>query len=183
MTASVSSAVFLTKYDFTGISSVPGISVVLKNKTVPNQTLSWRKGMMGLLFSHTAFFLLSHGRRRAGERWIKESFQPWWGCISTSGVGDIVRIDGITNADSTDRFEFIMLFLLESVWLGMVLKFWSWVQTWILQRHYRITWTEKEIKDSLCLMKNSGKYWRKRNIIYQKITEEKSPKKSSRCVM
>ena len=43
MTVSVLSAVFLSKYDFTGISSVLGIIVILKNlKTVPNQTLSRR---------------------------------------------------------------------------------------------------------------------------------------------
>ena len=28
-----------------------------------------------------------------------EGLQPWRGCISASGVGDIVRIDGITNAE------------------------------------------------------------------------------------
>ena len=44
----VLSAVFLSKYDFTGISSVFGIIVILKNfQTVPNQTLSRKNGMMG----------------------------------------------------------------------------------------------------------------------------------------
>ena len=38
---SVLSAVFLSKYDFTGISSVLGIIVILKNfETVSNQKLS-----------------------------------------------------------------------------------------------------------------------------------------------
>ena len=41
----------------------------------------------------------SHVRRRVGERWNNECLQPWWGCISASGVGDIVRIDGIINAE------------------------------------------------------------------------------------
>ena len=47
MTVSFLSAVFLSEYDFTGISSVLGIIVILKNvKTVPNQTLSRRNGIM-----------------------------------------------------------------------------------------------------------------------------------------
>ena len=37
-------------------------------------------------------------RRTVGERWKNECLQPWWGCISASGVGDFVQIDGITNA-------------------------------------------------------------------------------------
>ena len=37
MTVSVLSAVYLSKYDFTVISSVLGIVVILKNKIVPNQ--------------------------------------------------------------------------------------------------------------------------------------------------
>ena len=59
MTVNVLSAVFLSKYDFTGISSVLGIIVILKNKTVPNQTLSRMNGMMGLFSSHTVIFHLS----------------------------------------------------------------------------------------------------------------------------
>ena len=47
MAVNVLSAVFLSKYDFTGISSVLGIIVILKNfKTIPNQTLfqkEWQK--------------------------------------------------------------------------------------------------------------------------------------------
>ena len=39
MTVSVLEAVFLSKNDFSGISSMLGIIVIL-NKTVPNQTLS-----------------------------------------------------------------------------------------------------------------------------------------------
>ena len=47
MTVNVLSAVFLSKYDFTDISSVFGIIVILKNfKTVPNQTLSRSNGIM-----------------------------------------------------------------------------------------------------------------------------------------
>ena len=48
-------------------------------------------------------------RRRVGERWKNECLCPSvkhgggsdlvWGCISASGVGDIVRIDGIMNAE------------------------------------------------------------------------------------
>ena len=40
-----------------------------------------------------------------GDFWLNSQgffihqLRPWWGCISASGVGDIVRIDGITNAD------------------------------------------------------------------------------------
>ena len=47
MAVNVLSAVFLSKYDFTGISSVLGTIVILENfKTVPNQTLSRRNGIM-----------------------------------------------------------------------------------------------------------------------------------------
>ena len=28
---------------------------------------------------------------------LNKCLQPWWGCISASGVGDIIQIDGITN--------------------------------------------------------------------------------------
>ena len=90
MTVSVLSAVFLSKYDFTGISSVLGIIVILE-KSSQSDTFSWRTGMTGLFSSHVS--------RRVGERWNNECLQPWWGCISASGVGDIVRIDGITNAE------------------------------------------------------------------------------------
>ena len=48
-------------------------------------------------------------RRRVGERWKNECLQPSvkhgggsvliWGCISASGVGNIVRIDGIMNSE------------------------------------------------------------------------------------
>ena len=48
-------------------------------------------------------------RRRVGERWKNECLRPSvkhgggsvlvWGCISASGVGDIVRIEGIMNAE------------------------------------------------------------------------------------
>ena len=44
MTVSILSAVFLSKYDFPGIRSVLGIIVIPNFKTVPNQTLSRRKG-------------------------------------------------------------------------------------------------------------------------------------------
>ena len=39
-------------------------------------------------------------RRRVGERWKNECLRSVlvWGCIYASGVGDIVRIDGIMNA-------------------------------------------------------------------------------------
>ena len=60
MTVSDLSAVFLSTYDFTGISSVLGIIVILKkNKTIPNQTLSWRNGMMVLFSSNTVLFYIS----------------------------------------------------------------------------------------------------------------------------
>ena len=63
-----------------------GIIVILKNlKTVPNQTRfpeDWH----------------SH-RRRVGKRWNDDCLQPWWGCISASGVGNIVLINGIMNAE------------------------------------------------------------------------------------
>ena len=48
-------------------------------------------------------------RRRVGERWKNECLRPSvkhgggsvlvWGCISASGVGDTVQIDGIMNAE------------------------------------------------------------------------------------
>ena len=55
----------------------------------------------------------------------------------------------------------------------------SYLERKTLLRQYGITWTEKEIKDSLSLKKNSGKYWRKPRILYQKIIKEnfKSPKR------
>ena len=96
--------VFSAKFDSgTGISSVLGIIVILKNKTVPNQTLSWRNGMMGLFSSHTVFFYLSHVRRRVEERWNNECLPVLLGILS--------QLLGSRMLKSTDRFKFIMPFL------------------------------------------------------------------------
>ena len=51
--------------------------------------------MMGLS-SHT--YSSTCLQQRVGERWNNECLQPWWGCIS-AGVGNAVRIYGITNAE------------------------------------------------------------------------------------
>ena len=48
-----------------------------------------------LLLTYCILAPLQHVRR-VGERWNNEL---WWGCISASVVDDIVRIDGITNAE------------------------------------------------------------------------------------
>ena len=36
---------------------------------------------------------------KSKTRWNNECLQPWWGCISASGVEDIAQIDGIMNAE------------------------------------------------------------------------------------
>ena len=55
--------------------------------------------MMGLFSPHAEFFHFSPTLLLTCERWNNECLQPWWGCISVSGVGDIVQIDGIINAE------------------------------------------------------------------------------------
>lgn len=84
------------------------------------------------------------------ERWKNECLcpvkrsggsVPFWRSISASGVGGIVKIDGIVD---TDRF--IITVLLESLWLGMVLFFsMIWILSTLLKGWNRI-WRETDFK-------------------------------------
>ena len=107
VTVSVLSAVFLSKYDFTGISSVLGIPVALQNKTLPNpRSLSWRNGMMGhcLLtycilppLSNSLIHVCENKSWREVEKWVLAALVGL--AFTASGFGNIVWIDGIMNAE------------------------------------------------------------------------------------
>ena len=164
-----------------------GIIVILKNKTV--QTLSWRNGMMGLFSTHTVSLylsptlLLTCGTMSACSLGGAAFLPVVLGILSESMRSQMLKIQTGFN---TLCHSFWKASDWERSW-----KFFQYhndpktktadktltvmdhrVQTWISLRQYGITWTEKEMKDSLSLKKNSGKYWRKSSIIYHKITKE-----------
>ena len=101
------------------ISSVLGIIVILKTKTVPN-TLSWRNGMMGLFSSHTVFFHLYLTLLIKCEKSWREVEQWVLAALVWLDVCQLRILSELKGSECWKWTQVLINYLIPSVWLGTV---------------------------------------------------------------